>query len=329
MSYRVKGFTLIELVVVLALLTILAIFSLDGFSGMLDFSARVETNNRLKVWKLAVENVYQKYSTTIDENSGAVFDLGPVHGITAAAVPNSARICSIDSTKIREFARFAGLSAGDLIHDGHHRNFCMFITNRLTDVVGGTSLFYHSIAIVSGGPNGRVEADTTLDANGNLNINPASDDVGILFDGRKFAVDRYNLTLARLNKAADAYAAYYAARYQSDTSRSLAVDYFSCGTEDCSSPIARWDQFGQMPSTCTAPLPIVAETGISPHSVLGLSQSDVTDGWGELFQIDNCTDAVRSPSNTAVNKQIPPYTAVISSTLPGGAILSVTAVGQI
>lgn len=323
-----KGFTLIELIVVIALLTGMAVYGMDGLSGALNYKSRVETDNKLKAWRGAVENVYSKYSTTIDANTAAVIDLGATP--IAQALPNgTTRRCNLPVASVTQFARFAGYSPRDLIKDGFGGSLCLLITPRQTDTIAGTTLYYHSIALVSGGGNGKVDTTTKLDAAGNLNIDPTSDDVGILFDGRKFSTDRYNQTVERLTRSINAYNAYYAARYQSDASRSLGIDYFSCGSDTCTTAVARWDSAGLMPSTCTAAISMVRTTGISPHSVLGLSQTDVTDGWGNLFSMDNCTDTVRSPGNTLISKQTPPYTAVISATLPGGAILSVTAVGQI
>lgn len=329
MPKRQRGFTMLELAVAIAVLALLTTYAMEGLGNVLDYKSRLDTDNKLKAWRKAVESVYLTYTQTIDSNTGAVIDLGGGTVINPVNPSATTKRCNMTAANIAEFAKWAGYSSGDLINDGHHRSFCMLVTARQSSTISGATVYYHSIAIVSPGSNGVIESDTTLDSSGNLNINPAKDDVGILFDGRKFATDRYNLTVAAMKRTVDAYSAYYSARYQSDSSRTLAIDYFSCGASSCPGSVARWDSAGDMPATCSGPISMVQTTGTSPQTVLGLSQPDVTDGWGNVFTMDNCTSAVRSPSNSTASKQSPPYTAAISTTLPGGSVLSMTAVGQI
>lgn len=325
-----KGFTLVELLVALGIIIVFSTYFMRDFGSVLDYKARVDTDNKLKAWRKGVESVYLSNSSTIDNDAAAKLILIDTTQVLPTAIATN-RKCNLTAATAFPFANRAGYSAADLNKDGHRSSFCLFITPRLSDTINGTTLFYHSVAVVSGGGNGVIEATTTLNnTTGNLNIDPASDDVGILFDGRRFAADRYEQTIAAMTRAVQAYSTYYSARYQSDSSRSLSTDYFSCGSDTaCPSLAARWDQAGEMISTCAAPLPMVQATGVSPHTVLGLSRIDVTDGWGSLFTMDNCTNAVRSPNNATAIRKNPPYTATISATLPGGSVLSMTAVGQI
>ena len=63
-------------------------------------------------------------------------------------------------------------------------------------------------------------------------------------------------------------------------------------------------------------------------SVLSLSKNDVTDGFGQIMRFENATPSVRSPDNSNnTSMQFPPYTALISTTLPGGSVLSQAVVG--
>jgi prepilin-type N-terminal cleavage/methylation domain-containing protein len=332
MMKKQSGFTLIELAVVIVILTGLAVYGMEGLGNALDFKSRVDTDNRVKSWRKAIESVYLDNSATIDVQTTAILKLvsgTTINPATPATSGASIGKCTMVAANMLEFANRGGYSATDMIQDGHHNSFCLYITPRISTTVSGTTLFYHSVAIVSPGRNGKIDTGTTLDAAGNLTLAAGSDDIGVLFDGRKFASDRYNQTIAAMQRTVDAYSAYYAARYQSDSTRSLSNDYFSCGATTCPSAVARWDTTGEMISTCTGAIAMVQATGTSPHNVLGLSSLDVTDGWGNLFTMDNCTDAVRSPASTIAARQNPPYTAQISATLPGGSVLSMTAVGQI
>lgn len=326
-----KGFTLVELLVAVSIIIVFSAFFMKDLGSILDYKARVDTENKLKAWRKGVESVYLTNSSTIDNDATAKLTMLDATQISPTAVATANKKCTLTAAAALPFANRAGYSSTDLNKDGHRSSFCLFITPRLSDAINGTTLYYHSVAVVSGGGNGVIETTTTLDnTTGNLTIDPASDDVGILFDGRRFAADRYEQTIAAMTRTVQAYSTYYSARYQSDSSRSLSTDYFSCGNDTaCPSTAARWDQAGEMISTCAAPLAMVQATGVSPHTVLGLSAIDVTDGWGSLFKIDNCTNAVRSPNNTTAIRKNPPYTATISATLPGGSVLSMTAVGQI
>lgn len=326
-----KGFTLVELLVAISIIIAFSAYFMRDFGSVIDYKARLDTENKLKAWRKGVESVYLSNASTIDNDPLSKLVLLNTTQILPTAINAANRRCSLPAATALPFANRAGYSSSDLNTDGHKSSFCLLITPRLSDNINGTALFYHSVAIVSPGSNGRIETTTSLDPlTGNLIIDPASDDVGILFDGRRFAADRYDKTIAAMNRAVQAYSTYYSARYQSDSSRSLSTDYFSCGVDSsCPSTQARWDQAGEMISTCAAPLAMVQATGVSPHAVLGLSTIDVTDGWGNLFVMDNCTNAVRSPNNTIAIRKNPPYTATISATLPGGSLLSMTAVGQI
>lgn len=323
-----KGFTLVELLVSTTIIILFSSYFMKDIGSVLDYKSRLETENKLKAWRNGVESVYLANTSTIDNDALAKLVLLDATQILPTAIGTNRR-CNLTAATAKQFANRAGFSAGDLILDGHKQQFCLLMTPRLTDTVNGTTLYYHSIAVVSAGSNGRIETTTTLDATGNLNIDATTDDVGILFDGRQFSIDRYNQTMAAMSRTVDAYNAYYAARYQSDGTRSLSTDYFSCGAATCPSTVARWDVSGEMISTCSGAIDMVRTTGTSPHNVLGLSTIDVTDGWGQLFKLDNCTNNVRSPNNTNTARNNPPYTASISTTLPGGSVMSMTAVGAI
>lgn len=332
MMKKQSGFTLIELAVVIVILIGLAVYGMEGLGNALDFKARIDTDNKLKAWRKAIESVYLDNSSTIDLQTTATLKLVSgtvINPAIPATTGASIGRCTMVAANILDFANRGGYSATDMIQDGQHNSFCLYITPRLSSTVSGTTLYYHSIAIVSPGRNGKIDAGTTLDASGNLILATGSDDTGVLFDGRKFASDRYNQTIAAMQRTVDAYTAYYAARYQADGTRSLANDYFSCGASTCPSTVVRWDTSGEMISTCTGAIAMIQGAGTSPHTVLGLSPLDVTDGWGNVFTMDNCTNAVRSPLNSVGAHQNPPYTAQITANLPGGSVLTMTAVGQI
>jgi hypothetical protein len=62
--------------------------------------------------------------------------------------------------------------------------------------------------------------------------------------------------------------------------------------------------------------------------VVGLVREDVTDGYGQIIQYDNCGAGIRSPSNADAAMQLPPFTTAVQSTMPDGTQLIATAVGM-
>jgi hypothetical protein len=203
----------------------------------------------------------------------------------------------------------------------------VFITARLAQAISGVEVPYHGVAIVSTGWNNRLDTvagcgTTGLSAAGVLTV--CGDDEGVLVDGLSIAADNVRQSSARMDKIAQAYQSYFQTRFESDPARDVSVDYFaSSGT-----PVERWDGGGAMPSTgCSGAVPLIAATDTSPHTVLGLSNADVTDAYGQVIQLDNCSNSTRNPNNATIALQAPPYTALVQTTLPGGALLQVSVVG--
>lgn len=326
-----RGFTLLEVVVAMVLVGALYAIASESFGPALSFRAEIETKERQKDLRQAIHSAYKLNAVSVDSVDTATLTFGGSLGTMSPVLPDATtKRCDSDATTFAPVASFSTMSPAEAFRDGYGNPICLYITPRQSLAVSGSTVFYHSVAIVSPGKNGLIDAGTDLDSTtGNLVL--AGDDMGILLDGRNFAQDRYDITLESIKRAADAYQAYFSVRYQSDPARSISVDYFSCGDNSTCPPATvnpLWDAGNGMPSTCGGAVPMFTTTGISPHAVLGLSQSDVTDGYGNIITLDNCGASVRSPGNATASLRAPPYTAVISTTLPGGGTLSQTAIGQ-
>lgn len=326
-----RGFSLVEIIVAMVLMGALYAIASDSFGPALAFRAEIETNERQKDLRQAISSAYKLNAVNVDAVTTATLTFGGTFGTLSPALPDATtKRCTSTATTFLPIARLSSMAPSDAYRDGYGSPFCVYITTRQSMNISGSTIYFHSTAIVSGGRNGVIDTGTTLnDTTGDLTL--AGDDVGILLDGRNFAQERYDLTLASIKRAADAYQAYSSVRYQTDPARSISVDYFSCGDDSTCPPASvnpLWDSGNGMPSTCAGAIPMYRTTGISPHAVLGLSQSDVTDGYGNIITMDNCGASVRSPGNATASLRSPPYTAVISTTLPGGGTLSQTAVSQ-
>lgn len=328
---RQRGFTLLEILVALVLIGGLYSIVADSFGPALAFRAEIETKEKQKDLRAAILAAYKINALQVDAEATAKLDFGAATGVMTPVVPDATTSrCNSTDTTFLPVARFSQSSAGVIFRDGYGNPMCLYITPRQSLTISGSTIFYHSVAVVSPGRDGVVHASTALDdTTGDLML--GGDDIGVLLDGRILAQSRYQLTIDSIKRAAEAYQAYFSVRYQTDPARSISVNYFACGDDTTCPPAAAsptWDAGNGMPTTCAGPIPMFRTTGISPHTVLGLSESDVTDGYGNVLTLDNCGATVRNPANADPNMQTPPFTAVISTTLPGGGTLSQTAVGQ-
>jgi hypothetical protein len=271
------------------------------------------------------KNAYFFNAKTIEANTLAKIDFG-TNGIMNPATAAAGARCTATSAQFLPWSSYAGKAATAMVNDGYGAPLCVLISAQNSISINGLNIYYHNVAFVSGGANNVLDAGTALDAQGNLTL--GGDDIGVLFDGKSFASDEYKITAEKMRAIALALSQYYNSRYQSDPSRSSAVDYFSNGTG--SADPTRWDSAnaGNVIAFTTTPSPMYingATTELAPS--LSLTKDDVTDGWGNIINFDNASNAVRSPVNTDATKALPPYTAQVSTTLPGNVLFAQTVVG--
>jgi len=322
-----RGFTLTELAIVLAVMVPLVLFVLDVLGPMLAFQGGLDNRRQLAEVRQAFLSAYRDNPVTVDGEAGARFVIPG--GAIEAVVPDpvSGR-CGSGPTTLAPLARYLPQSASRAFRDGFAAPMCLLMTGRLARSIAGVDAFYRVIAIVAPGPNGRLDTvancTTGLSPVGELTL--CGDDEGVLVDGFNIAADLLRQTLARMQLVAAAYQSYFQSRALADPSRDASINYFASG----GSPAERWDAGGPMPlSACGAPSPLLVQAGPGPAAILGLSNVDVTDLYGQVMQYDNCSNDVRNPQNTDVARQVPPYTASIVTTLPGGNVLRVNAVGAL
>ncbi len=319
------GFTLTELAIVLAALVPLLLFVLDVLGPMLAFQGGIDTRQRLAEVRQAFAAAYRDRALSIEAETGARFVLpeGAIEPVLPDAV--SGRCASTPQT-LAPLARWLAQSASTAFRDGFAAPMCVLMTTRLARSVAGVEVVYRVVAIVAPGQNGRLErgpgCTSALSAEGELTL--CGDDEGVRVDGLEIAAEQLRLTLSRMQQVASAYQAYFQTRAQADPARDVSINYFASG----GTPAVRWDSAGAMPLTaCTTASPLLVGSGAQPFAVLGLAPADVTDAWGQVLLYDNCSNGVRNPQNADTALQTPPYTASIVTTLPGGALLRVNAVG--
>ena len=314
------GFTLVEMLIAMGIATTMLLVMSKALGPALSFFSKQETASRLQSMRSSLEAAYRDESARI--NAETLARLTTASGSISPALPNATGVCSANSTTFAPISRYLPTSVGESWRDGHGQALCVFVTAQQTANLNGVTFAYHSIAVVSPGNDGAMDAATALSDTGTLTL--GGDDKGIVVDGRRLVASQIEFAQAQLQRIGDAYASYFTTRYQASPSRDPSTNYFANATKAAAAS-AQFDAAGSMPTTGGV---AVAMTLIGAHTVLGLAVNDVTDPWGQVYLIDNSTDAVRHPQNATAALTTPAYTARISTPIPGtGGSLNRTVVG--
>ncbi len=322
-----SGFSLIEIVVAISLMAIMTVAIAPQLKYLINFQAAADTQNRLSELQSGFSTAYLANMTQIEADPNDEINFGAAGIMSPATAAPGAR-CSAAAANFIPWSQYTGHAAGSLVNDGYGAPLCILINPQASVAMNGINLYYHTVAFISTGPNNVLDNGTALNALGNLTL--AGDDTGVLFDGRAFSVQKYTLTADKMKVIAQALEEYYVARYQSDPSRSSSIDYWSNGA---SSPDpVRWDSSnpGNLINYTTTASPLYIGTGQPTTDLsvaLSLSKDDVTDGYGNIIQFENASQNVRSPDNGSANLAIPPYTALLTTTLPGNVSYAQAIVG--
>jgi prepilin-type N-terminal cleavage/methylation domain-containing protein len=310
-----RGFSLLELAVGITLLSLLTVTAASAFAPWMKFRQTLSTDARLRDWQVAIESAYREEALRIDASSQAVLSLA---GGVLADGARSGR------DTVAGLVQYAPHGADVLYGDGFNQPYWVFVSPRLRKSFEGVDLYYHTVAIVSAGPNGQLDPGTTFDRSVGV-LSLAGDDAGVVVDGYPIAREHHDDALARLRRLADAYQTYFRSRFLSDPRRDIAVDYFSasCGA---GGDAERWDTAGPaiVANSCGADIAI----GPGELQALGVEPRDALDPFGRAMRLDNASTRVRNPDNPEVAMGVPPYTARVLTSLPGDVTLAVAVTGS-
>jgi prepilin-type N-terminal cleavage/methylation domain-containing protein len=332
---RQSGFTLVEMVVAVALFAILSLAVTESIGGVVRWYGKMVTAHRLASLQTSLTQAYRENIVSAEANTGSVIALttgsapGAPVGASGAAGAASTGIlaptnntpggrCTSTATTFAAAGPYLNLSTTEAYLDGYAGPLCLFITDQQSMTSGGVSLYYHSMAVVSMGGNGRLSAGTTFSQTGELTL--GGDNQGVVIDGRQIALQQFGAARDRTQKIVDALQSYFLGRFQASPSPTTTVDYFGTTAGSTS-----WDDGGTLPVT-SAPADMTAVP--TYYTALGLSLNDVVDPYGQPFFFDNGSSAVRSPANPSASlNNAPPWSAAITTTLPGGVAYGQSAVG--
>jgi len=261
-----RGFTMLEVVISIAILSMMTLLIAGAFTPYMQFKQRMETTTKLNDLADAMMLVYRKYSASIDgqDRPGTamlgsfVLDpnlLGERFFETSCASFNG--VATSDITDINDpttsgmsiyevltpLAPYARQSISSLSEDGYGNAVCVLVSNRAVITHSGQPLFYHSIAFISPGQNNIVDVGTNLvvsQPNGNddvWNLTLSGDDKGILVDGSQIAIANFEKTKARLDRLARAYETYFNIRFRARSARDnrFNFNYFYASTDTTNS----------------------------------------------------------------------------------------------
>lgn len=317
--HKQRGASLLEVMMVVAILALLVPSIMAMVQPFMNFYGKVNTDNRLKDLRAAITATYNTYALDIDAQSTAT--LTTPDGTLSQVLPVNNQ-CAATTTTFVAAKRFLNTSAAEIYRDGFGRGLCVWISPRLGASYSGVTYYYHNALIVSPGVDGSIDATTKINADGTISV--GGDDRSAFVDGRSIVLAKLQQTSALLDRIAAAYQNYFTTRYMVNTSRDTAVSYFANGAPSWGAS-ANWDTSGWVVSTAGA---AQALTWNNLYQSLGLSLADVTDAWGQVIQLDNSSNATRNPDNQAsTTMQSPPYTAILSTSLPGGLTMVRTVTG--
>lgn len=320
-----QGFSLVEMLVAIALMSIMTVAVVPQLKYLLNFQAASDTQNKLGELLSGFTAAYQANMLIVEADTNADVNFGAAGIMQATNVQTGAR-CNADASHFTPWASYTGHAAPTLAIDGYGAPLCVLINPQTSTQSDGFPLYYHVVAFVSTGPNNVLDNGTMLQPSGQLTL--GGDDTGVVFDGRTVALAAYTSTRTKMQTIAQALQAYYQARYQADPTRSSSIDYWSNGV---GSPDAatRWDSSNpgnQLPWLSAAGA-LYSGDNTDIATTLALSRNDVTDAYGSIMQFENAGPNVRSPDNNNVNLAVPPYTGMVSTVLPGNIVLSQAVVG--
>ena len=320
---RARGFTLVEILIAMTLLTLISAFMLSSLGPWLAFKQKLDTDRKLMEVKALFSTIYERNAWTVETDPGPVFTFS---GGVLTNSPMNGATCVSQIAALNGLSQYFsdGLPAGE--QDGHGNPFCILISPQLTQFYNGLPVYYHNIALVSMGRNAVKEAGTSINpANGALTL--AGDDTGILITGFTIHSKKYQETADRLDRVAKLYEQYFTARFLSNPARDVTIDYFAAGN-----PSGSWDTSGgTVPGTGLFAGPgadpissVLASLGIGPEE--GQSAYEINN----TMYVANFNETV--PAGPAVRSSVggtpPPFTAILYAPMPGGTNLVKIATGN-
>ena len=301
-AHKQKGFTLVEITVVLALMTAITLYLLSPLGIWMAKSATTDTDRKLQEIKLVLSRYYDQNAMAID-NSAAANQLG----LWTDNKPASRIDCPSQVASFQALGQEWSESPESFSVDGFKNPWCILVSPPFTAVREGVTLTYRNIAFVSTGPNGLLDPGSELSGTGVLSLSPTGDDRGVLISGLDIQHKKLLKTLDKMQRIANLYETYFTTQYLANASRDMSINYFN----------SQWYTSGQIATTAGNWAP-----SASMMTSIGVAGVDGTSEWESLndIEVGNYTESVngvqvRTPATTGTATY--PYTALLRARVPG------------
>lgn len=298
-----KGFTLAEVLVVLAMLSLLTVLTLNITGPWIAFRAQAETDQQLLSIHSAVEAYYET-------NSAAIESAGPTGGNQTFGIfvnnPYNAGNCPGQTGAFQQIAVALPQGPAASGRDAYRNNYCVMVRTG-SATVDGVTVHHRAVAFISPGRDGAVSAATTLEPT-TMTLTLDGDDRGIVFATLPSVMKKLAVTRERLSTVARTYEIFFTARFLANSSRDLTVYYFSAGSgagNDTGNPVATTSGNWAPVRTALSPIGIGADLSVTP--------------WGTPIEVGNHSETVaglqvRTPDSAGFGQL--PYTALLRAALP-------------
>lgn len=286
------GFTLIEVMVALAVITVISMTVLGALEPWLGLKSKMDTERKFQDIRQGVISLYESRGMEIEQATGAQL-------LTFTTSAREGEGCALQVAPFQQNSTNFSESPEQIARDGYMNPWCLFVSGPLTETFNGVPYWYRNMAVVSSGPNGRLETGTLFTPQGTLTL--AGDDMGIVISGRDTQRKKLEETIRRMNRTAHMYETYFTTRYLSNPNRDIARYYFS----------RAYDSAGAIESTAGTWRPAVTVL-----AGIGVGPLDSTSAWelNNAIEVGNHSESVngvtvRSPATSGTGAL--PYTALL------------------
>lgn len=292
------GFTLIEVLVAMALVTLISLVVLGALGPWMGLKQSIDTERKLQDIKQGLASHYEMNAMAIELQPGGTF------GLFVSSTTEGEGSCVSQEAAFQKVSSRFSESAQQLFRDGYANPWCVLVSGALSENRDGVVLWYRNIAMVSSGRDGKLDAETKLDAAGNLVT--GGDDTGVIISGFDIQRQKLKETMRRMNRIASMYETYFTTRFLAYPDRDITRYYFS----------SQYDVTGTVGST--GGNWVNTAVALAP---IGVSNMDAVSAW-ELsndIQTGNANEsvgstAVRSPQTSGTGTL--PYTALLRARVP-------------
>lgn len=255
-----SGFTLLELIIGIVILTIFATIIYPVFTQTAHYAATVSTRARLQELVKGLTVAYQKDAMVIDTTGtgNMVFtaDWSQVLGSGSSSISLLSN-GSVNVTPVQAFAPgnpsslengfytiagAAGTSPLSLAENGDGAPIWVYVSPEIQSSYDGYPLYYHDAAFLStnGAPASvtpmsqgvtyTCSANTSAQTSGctmSLGTNGGQHDTVETFSGYAIEAAKYQTTLTQMNDIAKDYQSYFTTQYLANPQRNADIDYFA------------------------------------------------------------------------------------------------------